>query len=185
MFRAPITPSWEDAANSGGGRFVVRLRKGLADRVFDELVCALACERIPGQDVNGLVLSTRKDEDVVAVWVRSLGRERRESIRCVPFLLSVELACMLILQRRSFLSTASSCVPLWRRWSPRASWRQCTLTGSLTRPRHRQGPRCPRQSAGITTTILESTTLTTITLDTIPTANLTPLESTSPVPVLA
>lgn len=93
IFRSPIAPIWEDVANVGGGRWVLRLRKGVADRVWEEIVWALVGERI-GSDsletsesvgsaskVNGVVLSVRKDEDILSIWCKPAKRPEREVIR--------------------------------------------------------------------------------------------------------
>lgn len=81
IFRSPIAPVWEDPHNLGGGRFVLRLRKGVADRVLEELVLAVVGERLA---VNGIVLSVRKDEDILGVWVAPGSRPERDLIRSVP-----------------------------------------------------------------------------------------------------
>ncbi|GAA5926958.1 eukaryotic translation initiation factor 4E [Sporobolomyces koalae] len=88
IFRSSIAPAWEDAANVGGGRWVLRLRKGVADRVWEETVYALVGERIGddenervGEKVNGVVLSVRKDEDILSVWVAPSNRTERDIIR--------------------------------------------------------------------------------------------------------
>ncbi|SCZ87702.1 BZ3500_MvSof-1268-A1-R1_Chr2-2g05168 [Microbotryum saponariae] len=87
IFRSPIAPAWEDTANTGGGRWVLRLRKGVADRVWEEVVYALVGERIGGDDeridskVNGVVLSVRKDEDILSLWCAPTSREQRDLIR--------------------------------------------------------------------------------------------------------
>ncbi|GAA5998427.1 eukaryotic translation initiation factor 4E [Rhodotorula paludigena] len=87
VFRSSIAPAWEDAANVGGGRWVLRLRKGVADRVWEEVVYALVSERIGGEEervgekVNGVVLSVRKDEDILSLWVAPSSRAERDIIR--------------------------------------------------------------------------------------------------------
>ncbi|GAA5891144.1 hypothetical protein JCM5296_004907 [Sporobolomyces johnsonii] len=87
IFRSSIAPAWEDTANVGGGRWVLRLRKGVADRVWEEVVYALVGERIGGDDervgekINGVVLSVRKDEDILSLWVAPSNRTERDIIR--------------------------------------------------------------------------------------------------------
>lgn len=88
VFRSSIAPAWEDDHNVGGGRWVIRLRKGVADRVWEEIVYALVSERIGGADderagdkVNGVVLSVRKDEDILSVWLAPSSRAERDIIR--------------------------------------------------------------------------------------------------------
>jgi translation initiation factor 4E len=134
----PIRPVWEDPHNSSGGKWILRLKKGLADRYWEEIVLALVGEtffgglppldeaerekwrakrraksisgsgssdalaRLPdswesevdGEDdvieeneceeICGVVLSVRKDEDILSVWNRDAseaGRKIRERIR--------------------------------------------------------------------------------------------------------
>lgn len=87
VFRDEIAPAWEDEHNSGGGRWVLRLRKGVADRIWEEVVWALVGERIgteddkPDSKVNGVVLSVRKDEDILSLWVAPSNRTERDQIR--------------------------------------------------------------------------------------------------------
>ena len=84
-------PTWEDAANVGGGRWVLRLRKGVADRVWEEVIFALVGERLGGEEgtpeanagskINGVVLSVRKDEDILSLWCAPSTRPERDAIR--------------------------------------------------------------------------------------------------------
>lgn len=66
---------------------MLRLRKGVADRVWEEVVFALVGERIGGDDdrvenkVNGVVLSVRKDEDILSLWCAPSSRAERDIIR--------------------------------------------------------------------------------------------------------
>jgi len=91
IFRSPVVPTWEDAANVGGGRWVLRLRKGVADRVWEEVIFALVGERLGGEEgtpeanagskINGVVLSVRKDEDILSLWCAPSTRPERDAIR--------------------------------------------------------------------------------------------------------
>lgn len=73
------------------------MKKGVADRVWEEVVFALVGERIGGGEsesegegaqgggaggkVNGAVLSVRKDEDILSLWTAPCSRNEREAIR--------------------------------------------------------------------------------------------------------
>lgn len=72
FFRRGIKPTWEDTENSGGGRFFIRLRKGLAARFFEWLVLALCSpdHQDWSEQVCGVVLSSRYSEDLLAVWCK-------------------------------------------------------------------------------------------------------------------
>lgn len=73
FFRAGIKPTWEDPGNVGGGRFIVRLRKGVCARMFEWLVLSLAgaSDSPWATTVCGVVLSPRFTDDCLAVWVGS------------------------------------------------------------------------------------------------------------------
>ena len=72
LFRHPIKPVWEHDANSKGGKCMMRLKKGVAARVWEELVLALIGDAWGlGDELCGLVLTLKANEDVVAVWNRS------------------------------------------------------------------------------------------------------------------
>ena len=72
LFRHPIKPVWEDEANQRGGKCSMRMRKGVACRVWEELVLALLGDAWGlGEEVCGLVLTLKANEDVVAVWNRT------------------------------------------------------------------------------------------------------------------
>lgn len=43
MFRQGVRPVWEDAANINGGKWIVRLKKGLASRYWENLVGTWPC----------------------------------------------------------------------------------------------------------------------------------------------
>lgn len=78
LFSHPIKPVWEDPSNVKGGKWTIRLRKGLSDRLWESLVLSLiggGLEKLvgsgDGQEICGAVLSVRRDEDIMAVWHRS------------------------------------------------------------------------------------------------------------------
>ena len=72
LFREGIMPTWEDAHNKRGGKWIVRLRKveGLAALYFEELLLALIGEQFGnvGLHVCGVVVSVRANEDIISVW---------------------------------------------------------------------------------------------------------------------
>jgi translation initiation factor 4E len=73
FFRAGIKPTWEDPSNARGGKWIVRLRKGLASRYWEEIVLALIGSQltssiVPDGEVCGAVVSIRYAEDIVSVW---------------------------------------------------------------------------------------------------------------------
>ena len=72
LFRDGITPTWEDPQNATGGKWIVRLRKGLTSHYWEELVLAIIGEQFDvGDEICGAVLSLRHSEDIISLWNRS------------------------------------------------------------------------------------------------------------------
>ena len=83
IFRAGIKPMWEDERNRYGGKFVVRVRKGLAARYWEDVCCAIVGEQFGvGDEICGAVLSLRFQEDIISIWNRTAtNHEANERIR--------------------------------------------------------------------------------------------------------
>ena len=75
IFKDGIRPVWEDEANKRGGKWIVRLKKGVADRYWEELLLAIIGDQFmeAGEEVCGAVLSVRSGEDVLSVWTKIDG----------------------------------------------------------------------------------------------------------------
>lgn len=80
LFRYGIEPSWEDPANSEGGKFVLAIAKkdsraGKCDEWWLFTVLALLGETLdPLCEINGAVVSIRKNQDRIAIWLKSHER---------------------------------------------------------------------------------------------------------------
>ena len=60
MFKDGIRPLWEDDANKNGGKWIVRLKKGLASRCWENLILAILGEQfMVGEEICGAVVSVR------------------------------------------------------------------------------------------------------------------------------
>ncbi|OKP01040.1 Eukaryotic translation initiation factor 4E type 2 [Penicillium subrubescens] len=86
IFKKGIRPVWEDEANKRGGKWIVRLKKGVADRYWEDLLLALVGDQFAeaGDEVCGAVLSVRGGEDVLSVWTKNDGGRNikiRETIK--------------------------------------------------------------------------------------------------------
>lgn len=88
FFRSGIKPTWEDPSNAAGGKWIVRLPKGLSSRYWEEIVLALIGGQfgLPDGEVCGAVLSVRYSEDILGVWNktandREIVERLRDSIR--------------------------------------------------------------------------------------------------------
>lgn len=74
FFRDGIKPTWEDPKNAKGGKWIIRLPKGLASRYWEEVILALIggqFPNIPDGEICGLVISIRYSEDILGIWNRS------------------------------------------------------------------------------------------------------------------
>lgn len=89
-------PVWEDPLNHAGGKWIVRLRKGIADRVWEDLVMGVVGDMFDecgsqgdGEEggwpeICGCTISVRQSEDIVSLWNRvDRDVKVREKIRCV------------------------------------------------------------------------------------------------------
>lgn len=75
IFRKGIRPVWEDEENKRGGKWIIRLKKGVSDRYWEDLLFAIVGDQFAeaGEEVCGAVLSVRSGEDVLSVWTRIDG----------------------------------------------------------------------------------------------------------------
>ncbi|DAZ99202.1 TPA: hypothetical protein N0F65_008235 [Lagenidium giganteum] len=72
LFKTGIKPMWEDAANRRGGKWMVRIRKGIASRYWEDLVLAIIGEQFDvGNEICGAVVSIRYNEDIISLWNRN------------------------------------------------------------------------------------------------------------------
>jgi len=82
VFRYGVEPSWEDAENFNGGKFVLTIAKkdskaGKGDEWWLYTVLAIIGETmdVDGDQVNGAVVSIRKNQDRIALWLKGSERE--------------------------------------------------------------------------------------------------------------
>ncbi|XP_053425120.1 eukaryotic translation initiation factor 4E type 2-like [Nycticebus coucang] len=58
-----------DDANKNGGKWIIRLRKGLASRCWENLILAMLGEQfMVGEEICGAVVSVRFQEDIISIW---------------------------------------------------------------------------------------------------------------------
>jgi translation initiation factor 4E len=72
IFSEGVKPMWEDEANKNGARWLLRIKKGSANEFWEELVLTFIGGRfgLAENYINGIVCSTRKHEDILAIWLR-------------------------------------------------------------------------------------------------------------------
>ena len=106
LFHAGVRrPVWEDPLNLAGGKWIVRLRKGVADRLWEDLVCAVVGDQfaedgesgsrsgdgvvddaqiVPAApEICGCTISVRNSEDILSVWNKGTDAKINARIRCV------------------------------------------------------------------------------------------------------
>lgn len=77
LFKEGVRPIWEDEENKHGGKWILRLKKGVADRYYEELIIACVGDQFGDEsdELCGVVLSMRNGEDVLSIWTRNTGQK--------------------------------------------------------------------------------------------------------------
>uniref|UniRef100_A0A1I7T5L5 eIF-4F 25 kDa subunit n=1 Tax=Caenorhabditis tropicalis TaxID=1561998 RepID=A0A1I7T5L5_9PELO len=89
FFKTGIKPVWEDPANCKGGKWIIRLKKGLSTRIWENLLMAIIGEQfLVGDELCGAVCSIRNQEDIISLWNRNaddtpITNRIRETLRSV------------------------------------------------------------------------------------------------------
>lgn len=88
MFKKGIEPMWEDPHNIGGGKWIIKVKKGVVEqRLFERLLLRTVLGPMETMDVNGVVVSVRSNQTILSIWTRfgpplgeeeSIEREIRE-----------------------------------------------------------------------------------------------------------
>uniref|UniRef100_A0ACD5XJS0 Uncharacterized protein n=1 Tax=Avena sativa TaxID=4498 RepID=A0ACD5XJS0_AVESA len=72
LFKEGVRPLWEDPANRSGGKWIIRFKKAVSARFWEDLVLVLVGDQLDySDDVCGVVLSCRFNEDILSVWNRN------------------------------------------------------------------------------------------------------------------
>ncbi|XP_071376116.1 eukaryotic translation initiation factor 4E family member 2 related sequence 1 [Centroberyx affinis] len=68
LFKEGIKPMWEDEANRRG-KWIIRLRKGLASRFWENIILAMLGEQfMVGEEICGVVCPYAFQEDILSIW---------------------------------------------------------------------------------------------------------------------
>lgn len=65
IFKTGIKPLWEHADNITGGKYIIKLKRCVGQRLFERLVIAFA---ICDDNINGIVASIRSSQVILSVW---------------------------------------------------------------------------------------------------------------------
>lgn len=84
FFKEGCQPLCDDPANTGGGRWTARLRKGQTARIWEDLLLAMAAGAWNVHALmQGAVVSVRADDDVLAIWSEHTDRGATLQLRQV------------------------------------------------------------------------------------------------------
>jgi len=82
LFKEGVRPMWEDEANKHGGKWIIRLKKGLASRCWENLIMAMLGEQfMVGEEICGAVISIRFQDDILSLWNRTTDHNITSRIR--------------------------------------------------------------------------------------------------------
>lgn len=82
LFKEGIRPLWEDPANCNGGKWIIRFKKVVSGRFWEDLVLALVGDQLDyGDSICGAVLSIRFNEDILSVWIRNASDNQAMALR--------------------------------------------------------------------------------------------------------
>lgn len=83
LFKNGIKPTWEDPNNENGGKWMVRLKKGLSSLYWEDLILAIIGEQFDvGNEICGAVVSVRGTEDIISIWNKTASNvEATDKIR--------------------------------------------------------------------------------------------------------
>ena len=76
LFKENLKPMWEEEGNRLGGKWILRLKKGLSTRLWESLVLAVIGEQFNvGKEICGIVCSIRPQEDLISVWTKTANNQ--------------------------------------------------------------------------------------------------------------
>ena len=76
LFKENLKPMWEEEGNRLGGKWILRLKKGLSTRLWELLILAVIGEQFNvGKEICGIVCSIRPQEDLISVWTKTANNQ--------------------------------------------------------------------------------------------------------------
>ena len=69
LFVDGIKPMWEDEGNRNGGKWLLRMQKGFAEKFWEELVLCMIGHNLDNDgDIVGLAVSNKATYDIISIW---------------------------------------------------------------------------------------------------------------------
>lgn len=85
IFKHPIKPLWEDENNLAGGKYIIKVKRIVGQRLFEKLVVNfMNCDY-----VNGIVASIRKQQVMLSVWVRTVPTDKKMYVQRIREVLDI------------------------------------------------------------------------------------------------
>jgi len=84
LFRAGVKPMWEDEENKIGGKYIVRIPRGkrTSSRYWEDVLLAIVGGQfdVPTDEICGVVISTRYNQDILSLWNKHAEAESKRKI---------------------------------------------------------------------------------------------------------
>lgn len=82
FFQKGVKPMWEDPNNAHGGRFMLRLKKDLANKCWEDLILAFIGDTFEESDlICGIQLNVKDKETAIAIWVKQMSVNDKDGVR--------------------------------------------------------------------------------------------------------
>ncbi|KAM0677421.1 Eukaryotic translation initiation factor 4E type 2 [Binucleata daphniae] len=91
IFKHPIKPLWEDEQNIKGGKYIIKVKKHVGQRLFEKMFVNFSLNKSTIMDnVNGLVASIRAKQVMISLWIKTVPKDHIETINEIRRILGVD-----------------------------------------------------------------------------------------------
>lgn len=92
IFKRGIKAMWEDKHNINGGKYILRLRKEIGQRIFEKILVHFCIKSFRKMDINGLVLSIRPKHFILGIWTKDCAEQEKwnEDIEEIKSVLGID-----------------------------------------------------------------------------------------------
>jgi translation initiation factor 4E len=74
VFKEGIKPMWEDENNICGGKWIVKVKREVGQRLFEKLLVHMSTQSFDTIDANGIVASIRAKQFNLSLWTRTVPK---------------------------------------------------------------------------------------------------------------
>lgn len=91
IFKHPIAPLWEDENNIAGGKYIIKVKKHVGQRLFEKIFVNFSLNKSSiMENVNGLVASVRSKQVMISLWVRTIPKDHTAVVAEIRKILGVD-----------------------------------------------------------------------------------------------